>query len=166
MRFKHINDMTPDEWAFVYSLMFDPDMMQHTGTDLRFLDLKPDLWTYYQNVMRNFGAGTYNMWLIKDPQKRNAGYVVLDASVTGEYEVGTILADGLGNWRSGLGVRATLHAMKWVFEDADREWVYATTQGIDPSVRKMLIRGGYRPFGNVGLIMDKRTWKERWEGKV
>lgn len=164
MKMVPLTELTDDQWYDIKELMFDPSMGSHMGTNPQVLAAKPDLEDFYRMVKIAYETNRYNLWAITDSDGEFLGYVVLDKGTFNEWEIGAVLADP-DMWSSGVGVKATLRAMKWVFEEDNAEWLLAFTQGKDPRVRNMLIKGGFRPLSN-SLVMDKPTWNDRWAGRL
>lgn len=162
MKLIHLADMTPELWFEAWEVMYSPYLGDHMGVDPNLTASRPSLSDFYRNIMAAHEAGRFEAWAIvtEDGFK---GYTLLDKSV-GEWEVGSVLADP-SDWNSGIGVRATLHALKWAFEEDESEWVVAFTQGKDPNVPRILRRGGFRPLFNYH-VMDRDTWNARWAGRV
>ena len=161
MKLVHLTEMTPPQWYQVWNAMYDPVLGAHTGVDPVLLAAKPSLEGFYENVMKGHQAGVFEAWaIIKDGAYR--GHTVLDKRV-GEWELGTILIDP-NDWSRGAGVRASLHAAKWAFEEAEAEWLLAFTQGKDPRVQEMLHRSGFRPLLHFH-VMDRATWDARWRAR-
>jgi RimJ/RimL family protein N-acetyltransferase len=159
----HLRDLTDEQWHNVHSLMFDPRMAEHTGVSPELIAAKPDLVTFYRNLMMAHKADRFEAWAIMRNDKFY-GYTLLDKSAWGEWELGTILTDP-DNWGSGVGAKAGLLAMKWAFEKDNSEWVLAFVQNRDPKVRPMLIKAGFRPLSHA-LVMDKPTWERKWAGRI
>lgn len=160
----HALDFNDRQWYDAHLMMYNRDLSFHMGVDPRHIVNPPSLVDFFKNITAAIEAKMFNAWGILSDDGEFLGYVYLDKSTVGEWEVGTVIADPEKRNR-GTGVQATLQAMKHVFEVEDSHWCVAFTQGKDPKVRAMLIRGGFIPFANY-LVMDRPTWNERWAGRV
>ena len=159
MKLVPVQDLTDEQWYHAYLTMFDRKLAYHMGVDPALIANPPKLIEFYQNIMGVIEAGKFVGWGIIDKNGEYLGHTILDKTC-GEWEVGTVLADE-ELWSSGVGVRATLHALRHAFTELDTEWVVAFTQGKDPKVKDILLRGGFRPFMHF-LVMHRDGWKERW----
>lgn len=162
IKYVPIPEYTDKMWYESYLLVYNKDLAYHMGIEPKIIVNPPTLVEFYEHITQAVEKGVfYGYAVLKDDD--HIGHITLDNKI-GEWEVGGVLKDPK-LWGSGVGVRAVLHAMKWVFEEQERDWVIAFTFGKDPKVRKMLIRGGFKPFSNF-LVMDKETWQERWARRV
>jgi RimJ/RimL family protein N-acetyltransferase len=162
MRFVPLEEMTPEHWYQAWSTMYDPKTADHVGVNPEITAARPPLETFYVNIMNAHRTGIFRAWaILKDSEFK--GYTLLDKSAVGEWEVVTVLPNP-ADWGSGIGARATIHAVKWAFETDDANWVIAFTQGKDPKIPKILHRAGFRPFANFH-VMDKETWDARWRAR-
>lgn len=162
MNFIPVQDFDDRLWYEAYLTVYNKDLAFHMGVDPSLIANPPSLVQFYENINSKVEDGKAMAWAITRKDEYQ-GHVILDKS-TGEWEIGTVLKDEKA-WGSGMGVKATLHGLKWIFEEADAEWAIAWTRGRDPKVPDMLKRGGFRPFMDF-LVMDKPTWNERWHGRV
>lgn len=161
MTFVPLKEMTPPQWFRAWQSMYDPAMGEHMGVDPALIAARPTLEQFYENIMRAHESGRFQAWAIEKGGEFK-GYTLLDKTV-GEWEVSGVLVDPR-DWGSGIGARATLHALKWAFEEDSAPWVVAFTQGKDPRVPEMLHRGGFRPLMNFH-VMDAETWDARWRAR-
>lgn len=161
MKFVPLDEMTPAQWHSAWGVMFDQFLGDHMGVDPALLAQKPTLEQFYDNIMAAHADHRFEAWAIVEGDTYK-GHTTLDRQV-GEWEIGTVLADP-ADWNSGTGVRATLHALKWAFEEDGAEWVVAFTQGKDPNVTRILHRGGFRPLMHFH-VMDRETWDARWRAR-
>jgi hypothetical protein len=157
-----ITEFSDRDWYDAYLIVYNKDLAFHMGVDPKLLANPPSLTEFYDSINGAVKNGTGYGWAVKKGDEYT-GHVILDKT-TGVWEVGAVLKNP-DNRHKGTGVRALMHALKWIFEEQDEEWAIAFTQGRDPKVHEMLIRGGFRPLMKF-LIMDKRTWHERWAGRV
>jgi RimJ/RimL family protein N-acetyltransferase len=162
MTFVPITEFTDKMWYESYLIVYNKEIAFHMGVNPQLIANPPTLTEFYDNISAAVEAGTgYGFGIIKDGDL--IGHVILDKR-SGEWEVGTVLKDKK-YWNSGIGARATLHALKWIFDEQEAKWAITHTFGRDPKVRDMLIRGGFKPFMSF-LILDQETWKERWSRRV
>lgn len=162
MNFVPVQDFDDRMWYEAYLTVYNKDLAFHMGVDPSLIANPPSLVEFYENITSKVENGTAMAWGVTRKGEYQ-GHVILDKS-TGEWEIGTVLKNR-DAWGSGMGVKATLHGLKWIFEDQGSEWAIAWTRGRDPKVPEMLKRGGFRPFMDF-LVMDKPTWNERWHGRV
>jgi RimJ/RimL family protein N-acetyltransferase len=159
----HLRDLTDEQWSDVHRLMFDPRMAEHTGVSAELIAAKPDLVSFYRNIMMAHKADRFQGWAIVRGDDF-LGHAILDKSALGEWELSCVLLDP-DDWGTGIGVKAALHALNWAFEKDKTQWVYASVRNKDPKVRRILRKGGFREFSNI-LLMDAPTWESRWQGRV
>lgn len=158
-----LTDMTDAQWHDAWDTMFNPKLAAHMGVNPDIIANRPTLVQFFQNIMAAYDANKFRAWgIVRDGEY--LGHVVLDKSAIGEWEVGTSVRNP-ENWNSGIGVRATLHALQWAFEEDGAEWVVAYTQGEDLNVPRILKRGGFRRLANL-WVMDQRTWQDRWAKRL
>jgi RimJ/RimL family protein N-acetyltransferase len=158
VKFVPITELSDKHWYQAYLTMFNPKLARHMGVDPLLIANPPSLVQFYQNLMNAHKEGRFMAWgIIREDEY--LGHTLLDKTC-GEWEIGTVLKDEK-LWGSGLGVRATLRALKWAFEEQDIEWVVAFTQGRDPKVPDLLRRGGFRPLFNYH-VMHRDVWKQKW----
>jgi len=162
INFVPITDFTDKDWYEAYLVVYDKNLAYSMGVDPKLIVNAPSLTEFYDNIMSSVNKGTAHGWGIKRGDDY-LGHTILDKS-SGVWEFGTVLKKE-GERNKGIGARATFHAVKWIFEDQNEEWAIAFTRGKDPRVKEILLKAGFRPLMNF-LIMDKRTWNERWAGRV
>lgn len=160
MKFVPLTEMTDEQWYKCHLTTYNQELGYHMGVEPALIANPPKLTDFYQNITNAYDADMFRAWAILDNDDKFLGQVILDKSATGEWEVGTVLADR-SKWNSGIGTRATVHAMRHAFFEEGAEWVVAFANGRDGKVRDLLIRGGFRPLMNF-LVMDKQTFKDRW----
>lgn len=154
-----IEDFTKHKlWEDVHRVTFSPELNFHQGTDVEKWSNPPDLRTFITNISTLYNNGQLKSWgILVDGVY--VGHSTLLRKGEDVWEIGTVLADP-DHWNKGYGVRATLHAMKWAFDNG-AAWVIAFTQGKDPRVNAMLKKGGFKTFLNMEII-DKETHLKRW----
>lgn len=163
MKFVQLPDLTTRQWYDLHLSVYNKDLAYHMGTDPRLIVNAPDLNTFYLNMTKAYDDGVLMGWGILGSNNRLKGYAVLDGRA-GEWELGVALINKK-DWKGGVGVRAALLAMKWVFEVDKSDWVIAFAQGVDDSVKSILLRGGFRKFMSF-YVMDKETWESRWKAHM
>ena len=162
IEFVPVTEFTDKQWYDSYLLVYNKELAYHMGVEPSLIVNPPTLVQFYENITRAVDNDRFfGFAVMKDDE--HIGHVTLDNKI-GEWEVGGVLRDPK-MWGKGIGVKAVLHGLKWVFEEKDRDWAIAFTFGRDPKVRDMLLRGGFKPFSNF-LIMDKETWLERWSRRT
>lgn len=161
MKLVPIEKLTDDQWEQAWNVMYSLKLARHMGNDTWIQ--KPDLLSFYNNIMDAVEAGRFKAWGVIDEYGDYHGHTVLDKS-TGEWEMGTVLANE-ELWSSGIGVRAAAYAMRWAFEEDGANWVIVFTNGRDPRVHSMVERAGFEKFMHF-RVMSKRTWNERWKDRV
>ena len=162
MRYVAIEEFDDQQWHDCWRVMYDPDLAAHMGVAAELVATPPTLVQFYQNIVAANEAGRFKLFAAIADDGSYLGHAILDKRI-GEWELGAVLRDR-ADWGSGVGVRLALHALQWAFHEDEAEWVVAFTQGVDLNVPRILKRGGFRPFANM-LIMDRRTYDERWGGK-
>ena len=158
---KHLTDFTDEDWYHAHHIMYDEDVNREMGAQ-EVLQNPLTLVSFYEHSVRSYNRGILNGWLIFSDDEP-VGYVVLDKR-NGEWELGVAIQNK-NNRNKGIGVRASLQAMQWAFEEDDSEWVTAYTQGTNTNVPKMMERMGFRRLYHL-WVFDKATWNERWSGRV
>ena len=142
--------------------MFSLKLARHMGSDPALMPPKPPLQAFYNDVMDRIEAGTLKVWAILRGDEY-VGHTILDKT-NGEWELGTVLADD-SLWGSGIGVRSSLHALKWAFEIDGANWVMAFVNSRDPRVKDIVERGGFKPFMHFWL-MTRETWDAKWRRRM
>lgn len=163
MRIVPIEELSDAHWADAHKAMYDPKLAEHMGSDPNLIRTPPSLEQFYMNVMDAVEAGKFKAWALLDDDDTYVGHTVLDKS-SGEWESGTMLWNPQ-HWGSGLGVRATLYALRWAFETDGADWVIAFTNGVDPRVIRMHEKAGYQRFMHF-WIFSRHTWETRWADKA
>lgn len=157
-----IEQLTDEQWATAHDAFYSLRMARHMGTDPAQMPPKPDLLTFYNMVMDNLEAGRFRAWvLFKDGEY--VGHTILDKG-NGEWEMGTALFDE-DLWHTGIGVKATLHALRWAFEEDGSDWVIAFVNSRDPRVKEVVRKGGFKPFAHF-WVMSKETWDAKWRPRM
>lgn len=156
MKMVPISEITDELWYEIYLTVYSKEMAYHMGIDPRLIVNPPPLVQFYESVMAQVEKGLGYGWaMVKDG--KYIGHVIMDKR-SGEWEIATAIPDASN--RRGYGVKATYHAMKWVFDEQGDGWIIAYTQGKDPKVKEMLSKVGFKPFMNF-MVFDRRTWEER-----
>jgi hypothetical protein len=152
--------LTPDLIDEVYNATYSPTLQAQVGQSGV---QAPPIEEFYRAFSARYNNGLMKYWgWVKDGEYK--GHVILDKTVYGEWELGVMLSDPM-LWKSGAGVRMAIFAMYQAFEVLDSKWLVAVPQSIDPTVVKMLERGGFVPFSKV-LLMNTDGWIEHWASKA
>ena len=162
MRYVAIEEFDDQQWHDCWRVMYDPDLAAHMGVATELVATPPTLVQFYDNITKAVQEGRFQLFAAVSDEGKYLGHAVLDKRL-GEWELGVVLRDR-SDWGSGIGARLAMYALRWAFEEDGAEWVVAFTQGMDLNVPRLLKRGGFRPFANM-LLMDRRTFIERWGGK-
>jgi len=158
IKFVPITEYTDQMWYEAYLIVYDKKLAFHMGIDPRLINNPPELTTFYENIMSEVEAERFFGFAILDDDEY-LGHITLHNKI-GEWEFGAVLKDPK-RWNSGLGIKAILRALWWVFEEVGRDWAIAFPYSRDEKVEKMLLKGGMKPFANF-YVIDKDTWQSRW----
>lgn len=154
-----LEEMTDSQWAASYTAFYSPELTEEMG------GVVPDtiipLQDFYNKTMEQVERGLLKGWAIVDDEAY-LGHVLL-VRPHGEWEVGVALV-GTETRGRGLGIRATLYALRVAFEELGAEQVVAFAHGSSGEAKGYLLRGGFRPFLNF-LYMPKEVWLTRWAGR-
>ena len=133
------------------------------GTDPALYMSPPSIVNFYEMTTQRVAQGTLQAWLFYSVKDEPVGYVLLDKA-KGEWELGIAISK-VEERNKGLGVRATLHALKWAFEEAHVRWVTAFTQGKDLKVPQMIKRMGFEKLYHF-WVMTPEVWEATWAGRI
>jgi hypothetical protein len=162
LEFLPITEFSDRDWYDAYLAAYDKNVAFEMGLDPKLIVNPPPLTEFYDSLTEAVNNNTGYGWAIKK-NGEYLGHIMVDKK-HGVWEFGGSIKDP-ENRHKGTGVRASMHALKWIFEVQNEEWAIAFARSRDPRVKKMLLNGGFRPFMNF-LVMDRRTWDERWAGRV
>lgn len=158
--YKPLQEMSDEEWGEAHKAFYSLKLTRKMGGPTDYVT--PSLQEFYNTMMDEFDKERLVGWaIIRDGEY--VGHTVL-VCPHGEWEVGTALVDE-GDWGSGLGVRATLYALRFAFEELGAQQVIAFAYNPDGESRGYLERGGFRPMMNF-LMMPVEVWDARWKDKV
>lgn len=158
IKYVPVTEYTDKMWYESYLTTYNKDLAFHIGMEPALVANPPKLLDFYENVTRGVEQGLfYGFGIVKDDEL--IGHITLDNRI-GEWELGAAIRHQ-EHWNHGLGVKAALHAMQWVFGEKGRDWIIAFSFGKDPNVKDMILRMGFKPFANF-FVLDKETWQERW----
>lgn len=161
MRYVKLEDMSDSMWEASHKAYYSLELAREMGG---VINERPPLQDFYNTMMDEIEAGRLIGWaLISDENDEYLGHTVL-VKPHGEWEVGTALVSK-SDWGSGMGVRATLHALRYAFEEMGAKQVIAFALNPSGVSKDYLIRGGFRPFLNF-LLMPVEVWESRWKGRV
>lgn len=158
--YKPLAEMSDEEWAKAHEAFYSLKLTRKMGGNTDYV--VPPLQEFYNTMMDEIEAERLIGWAIIR-EGEYIGHTVL-VKPHGAWEVGTALASE-DDWGSGVGVRATLHALRHAFEELGEKQVIAFAYGKDGEARRYLERGGFRPMMNF-LVMPVEVWDARWRGKV
>lgn len=155
-----LEEMNDAQWAAAYTAFHSPELTEVMGGQVP--DTILPLQDFYNTAMDQIEHGQLKGWAIVDDEAY-LGHVLL-VRPHNEWEVGVALVNGETRGR-GVGIRATLYALRIAFEELGAEQVIAFAHGPDGKAKSYLTRGGFRPFLNF-LYMPKEVWEQRWKGRV
>ena len=163
MRMVPIQDFNDTDWYNAYQIVYHVETNEIMGTDPEIYTHPPTIVGFYEVATQKVEQEKIQGWLFYDSEDVPTGYVVLDKT-KGEWELGIAIWDPEKRG-TGIGVRATLHALKWAFEEKKLKWVTAFTQGTDLKVPQMIKRMGFEKLYHF-WVMTPQIWDERWAGRI
>ena len=161
MKIIPVTDFSDSDWYHAYKFVYDKETNEVMGTDPANYTNPPTIVGFYEMTTQKVEQGILQAWLFFSKDKP-VGYVLLDKT-KGEWELGIAITDP--DARTGIGVRAALHALKWAFEEKKLKWVTAFTQGRDLKVPQMMRRMGFEKLYHF-WVMTPEAWESNWAGRL
>lgn len=166
MKLVPASEFSVEDWFSAYKVVYNAELAPLMGWDFPALGETPPSFTeFFDDWQSKSKAGNLFAWGVFDADGKFVGYTILHRTpAVPEWELGTAIADA-SKRRAGIGVRATLHALKYAFEELNAEWVWAISEVKNKEVESILERGGFRRFAHF-YLMRHDDFEERWAGRI